>query len=246
MNHLTLVKPSTEKLPADERLEKENETEEHFLTAFDDILEGVKKQKIPFQSHEVGPIGKDHKGVESILESMPENSACYIELSAPDHDGNSRHLLVVKRSKDNESIMTFVSVKTSDTELKCIRMYQEVKDEATGFNNQVDITFDPATTNITDFIYQARIGDIRESENTHTQKSYSRKSRYERTEKALQLVDSLVNKATSCPIEEAVSISITEETDRIKANVRGKGRMRAFGSAVIHFPDFYRQQREAA
>ncbi len=246
MNHLTLVKPSTEKLPADERLEKENDTEEHFLTAFDEIIEGIKKQKIPLHSHEVGPIGKDHKGVASILESMSENSACYIEVAAPDHDGNSRHLLVVKRSKDSESVMTFVSVKTSDTELKCIRMYQEVNDEETGFNNQVDITFDPATTNITDFIYQSRIGDLRDSENTHTQRNYSRKSRYERTEKALLLVDSLVNKASSCPIDEAVSTSITEETDRIKANVRGRSRMRAFGSAVMHFPEFYRQQRQAA
>ncbi len=246
MNHLTLVKPSTEKLPADERLDKENETEEHFLTAFDEIIEGVKKQKIPLHSHEVGPIGKDHKGVASILESMSDNSASYIEVSAPDHDGNSRHLLVVKRSKDSESIMTFVSVKTSDADIKCIRMFQEIVDEEAGFNNQVDITFDPATTNITNFISQSQIGGVRDYENTYIQRSYSRKSRYERTEKALLLVDSLVNKAASCPIEEAFSSSTTEETDRIKANVGGKGRIRAFGSAVMHFSDFYRQQRHAA
>ncbi len=246
MNHLTLVKSPTEKPSVNERLRKENETEEHFLNAFDEIIEGVKKQKIPFHSHEVGRIENGHKGVENRIAAMPDNSACYIEVLSPDADGNSRHLLVVNRHKDDESVVTFVSVKTSATEVKTIRMYQERSDKSTGYNNQLDVTYDPETVNITDYIYQSRIGDLREIEDTHREVVYDRKSRYKRTEKALQLVDNLVDMASAGPIEEAIPTSITEETDRIKAKVRGRSRMRAFGSAVVHFPDFYRQQRHAA
>lgn len=236
MRHLTLVKSHEKNEPDSEIVPEQSEidpTAQHFLDCFDACVDAIKDQNISFNSFAISSI-EGQKSVQAVLEGLDDNKACYIEVTPPTQEGQTRHILAVRRSDEAESILTFFTVRINEHEVEDIMVFQEITNEQLDTNIQTVIKHTPGNDDSPSLLHSSRLGE-----------SLS-KVKIDETKKVLSELNGIINKAATQPVHDVVRRSITEETERIKANVRGKGRIRALGAAVVHFPEFYRQQRAAA
>lgn len=244
MRSLSLVEQPNAPTPRTERIQEEQRVSQLFLAAFSNSLEESKQGDIPYSAHTVSTI-KASEQVSQLMDQLGENEATYIEVT--DVSGvHRKNMLAIRRSDGTESILTIFCLHLDDAELTTARVYQEIADTSEAFSAQFDIVFDPSSVGLVDYMHTSRVGRFYDREDSYSTKKWSKKDREADKKEALKLLDKIVDTSAAESVDKVVSTSITREEDRIRAHLQGKSAVRALASAVIHFPDFYRQQKEAA
>lgn len=244
MNHLSVVEASPEPPVKTERMLEEETVSQVFLEAFYNNLAEVQDGDLAYSSH-VLSTGDSTTRLSSLMENLGENEAMHVDMRDI-ANGNEKRILVIKRTDGTESIMTFFCLHADQSGLASSRVYQEISDTSEAFNTQFDITYDKESFSLVDYIHTSRVGRFYDREDSYGADRWNKKNRAANKKEAMKLLDRVTDTSPLDPIDKAVSTSISKEEDRIRSNLRGKGTVHAIAAAVIHFPDFVRQQREAA
>lgn len=247
MRHLTLVSPSEKTIETSERIPRREQIENNLLEAFENCLEAINHQNIPFSTYKVANID-GHKGVESAVADLAENEARYVTQRPVEDNGTTRHMLVIQRSEGSKSVSTFFAMHTDAEATEQATVFQEVTDK--DFNN-ISEGFEGPEINVQRTIgYNPDIAQMLTSKQSATIGNQFIPARaipekdVEST--ALEVLATIIKQAAMQPMDKVVAESYTEEMEIIRKSIRGKGRVRAFGAAVLDFPNSYRHQRQAA
>lgn len=249
MRHLSVVEAPQESPPKAERMLENQRTSQKFLEAFYINLEESKKADADddidfvYTKHTLAELDAGKKLTEHIA-GLGENEAIHVAM--PDVlNHHTKHVLAVRRTEGTESIFTFIALHCSGKQLVSTRVQQEIIDTSEAFNSQIEISFDTRHPVAVDYIHTSRVGRFYDREDGRVQNKWDKKARNAKKKKALELLDRIVGASATESVDKVVSTSITKEEDRIRANLQGKSTAHALASAVIHFPDFVRQQKAA-
>lgn len=247
MRQLTLVSPNEKTTGASERMTKRELLEQHLLEAFENCLEAIKHQNIPFSTYEVTALD-GHKGVELAVADLTENEARYVTQGPVEGGDTTRHVLVIQRNEGSKSVLTYFAMHIGVEGTEQATVFQEVTDKdfnkiSEGFEGpeisvQRTIGYNPDIVQMLTSRQSATIGNQFIPARAVPEKDVE--------DTALEVLATIVKQAAMQPMDKVVAKSYTEEMKIIRKSIRGKGRIRAVGAAVLHFPDSYRQQRERA
>lgn len=244
MNHLSVVEAPLEPPVKTERMLEEETVSQVFLEAFYNNLADVQDGDLPYSSHVLSSRDSATR-LSSLMGDLGENEAIHVDMRDI-ANGNEKRILAIKRTDGTESILTFFCLHADQSGLTSARVYQEISDTSEAFNTQFDITYDKEIFSLVDYIHTSRVGRFYDREDSRGADRWNKKIREANKKKALKLLDRVTDTSPLDSIDKAVSTSISKEEDRIRSNLRGKGTVHAIAAAVIHFPDFVRQQKEAA
>ncbi len=183
-----------------------------------------------------------NSGLATMFSNLVNGEARYLKIIDKNVANHQKEILVLKRIEgDEESILTFFVLQRGLGGVQSAAIFQEIKNEKTGFNGQVDIRCDAGVSgdHFASMLHTSTMND-----------KYTRlKSRPEgrkHLESCMKGLDTIAHKALDPSVEHAVTHAETEERDRIKMSKRKKSTARAIFATISHLPQHIEQERQAA